>query len=124
MRPAKEVMMLPCQLNDKEKIEYGLKQAEALQKMEEAENKKKEFDSQIKADIEKYEAAAHEIGHKLTSGKEYRDVECVIDYDFKEKTRTWNRKDTGEEVKQDIIPEEMLQEELAFGQKAKKTPAK
>jgi len=124
MRPAKEVMMLPCQLNDKEKIEYGLKQAEALQKMEEAENKKKEFDSQIKADIEKYEAAAHEIGHKLTSGKEYRDVECVIDYDFKEKTRTWNRKDTGEEVKQDIIPEEMLQEELALGQKAKKTPAK
>ena len=112
MRPTEDTLTLPCILNDQEKIEYGLQQAEALQKMEEAENKKKEFDSQIKADIEKYETRAHEIGHKLTSRKEYREVECLIVYDFTNKTRVWIRKDTKEEAKNDIIPEEMLQEEI------------
>jgi hypothetical protein len=109
MRQTKDTLLLSCILSDSEKIVYGLAQAEALQKMEEAENRKKEFDSQIKADIERYEARAHEIGHKLTSGKEYRDVECTIEYDWKEKTRRWIRKDTGEEAKNDIIPEELLQ---------------
>jgi hypothetical protein len=120
MRPTEDTLTLPCILNDQEKIEYGLQQAEALQKMEEAENKKKEFDSQIKADIEKYEARAHEIGHKLTSGKEYREVECEIVYDFKNKTRAWIRKDTKEEAKNDIIPEEMLQEEIPLDSDKKK----
>jgi hypothetical protein len=111
-------------LTNEEKIAYGLAQAEALQKMEEAENKKKEFDSQIKADIEKHEARAHEIGHKLTSGKEYREVECLIEYDWKEKTRRWIRKDTGEEAKQDIIPEDLLQEEMELQEKKGKEKGK
>ena len=119
MRPVKEMLTLPCMLTNDEKIVYGLEQAESLQKMEEAENKKKEFDAQIKADIEKHEAKAHEIGHKLTSGKEYREVECTIKYDFKEKVRVWIRKDNGEEAKQDIIPEEMLQEEMDLQAKKK-----
>ena len=119
MRPVKESLMLPCLLSDKEKIAYGLEQSEALQKMEEAENKKREFDSQIKADIEKHEAKAQEIGHKLISGKEYREVECTIEYNFKDKTRRWIRKDTKEEAKNDIMPEEMLQEELALEEKKK-----
>lgn len=114
MRPMKETLTLPCILTDAEKIEYGLQQSIALQSKEQAEDKKKEFDSQIKADIEKHDARAREIGHKLTSGKEYRQVECDILYDFEQKNRIWIRKDNGEEAKKDIIPEEMLQEEMAI----------
>jgi len=69
-------------------------------------------------------AGAHEIGHKLTSGKEYREVECLIEYDWKEKARRWIRKDTGEEAKQDIIPEDLLQEEMELQEKKGKEKGK
>jgi ribosomal protein S28E/S33 len=119
-RIEKENMQLPCVLTDEEKIKYGLEQSEALQKMAECENLKKQFDTQIKADIEKHEARAHEIGHKLTSGKEFRQVECRIVRNWEEKTRVWIRTDTGEIAQQDIIPEHELQEELELQEKKTK----
>jgi len=120
MRIEKENLTLPCILTDAKKLNYGHEQAISLQRLEEAEARKQEFNSQIKADIEKYEARAHEIGHKLTSGKEYRDVECTITRDWEKKTRTWTRTDTGEVVKEDIIPDFELQEEMELQDKKNK----
>jgi hypothetical protein len=117
MRPTKDTMTLACVLTDAERLTYSLQMAEALQSLEETEKRKKEYTAQINADIEKFEARSHEIGHKLTSGKEFRTVECKIEYDFEEKTRRWIRLDTFEEAHQDIIPEEMYQEEMALQEK-------
>jgi hypothetical protein len=117
MRPVKDTMTLACVLNDTEKLAYGQSMSESLQSLQEAEARKKEFDSQIKADIEKYEARAHEIKAKLLSGKEFRPVECDIVYDWERKQRAWIRKDTGEVAHEDIIPEEMIQEELDLQEK-------
>ena len=117
MRPVKDTMTLACVLNDTEKLAYGQQMSEALQSLQESEARKKEFDSQIKADIEKYEARAHEIKAKLLSGKEFRPVECDIAYDWENKTRAWIRKDTGGVAHEDIIPEEMIQEELELQEK-------
>jgi hypothetical protein len=88
-----------------------------LENLQQAEARKKEFDSQIKADIEKFDARAHEIKAKLLSGKEFRSVECDIVYDWEKKQRAWIRKDTGEVAHEDIIPEEMFQEELESQEK-------
>lgn len=121
MRIEKENLTLPCILTDAEKLNYGQEQAIALQRLEEAEARKQEFNSQIKADIEKHEARAHEIGHKLTSGKEYRDVECKIERNWEEKTRRWIRTDTGEIAKEDIIPERELQEDMELNQEENKS---
>jgi hypothetical protein len=87
------------------------------QRVLEAEGKKQAFNSAIKAEIEEHEARANALALKLTSGKEYRDIECVIERNWKEKTRIWRRTDTIEIVKQDIIPEFELQEELALNDK-------
>jgi hypothetical protein len=124
MRKEKDVMTLPCILTTDEKLAYGQQMSEAMQSLQEAEARKREFDSQIKADIEKYDARAHEIKAKLLSGKEFRPVECRIVYDFKAKTRNWFRVDTGEECHNDIIPEEMCQEELALEEKREEKKAK
>lgn len=110
-------MTLACVLTNDERLVYSLQMAEALQSLEETEKRKKEFTAQINADIEKHEARSHEIGHKLTSGKEFRPVKCDIVYDWEKKQRAWIRKDTGEVAHEDIIPEEMIQEELELQEK-------
>jgi hypothetical protein len=117
MRIEKEKMLLPCELTDDQKIKYGVDMATEWDRVSEAEGKKQAFNSAIKAEIEEHESRAKAIGIKLTSGKEYRDIECVIKRNWEEKARVWIRTDTLEAVKQDIIPEFELQEELALNDK-------
>jgi hypothetical protein len=94
------------------------------QRVMEAEGRKQSFNSSIKAEIESHEARAHEIGNKLTTGKEYRDIECRIDRNWETKTRRWIRLDTGEIAREDIIPEHELQEEMELNEeKVKKEQA-
>jgi hypothetical protein len=112
VRIEKEKLMLACVLTNEEKLSYGLEMATEQQRVVECEGRKQSFNSSIKAEIETHEARAHEIGNKLTSGKEYRDVECKVERNWEEKTRHWIRLDTGEIAKEDIIPEHELQEEM------------
>ena len=116
MRINKDKLLLPCVLTNDEKLSYGLEMATEQQRVLEAEGRKQSFNSSIKAEIETHEARAHEIGNKLTSGKEYRDVECTIERDWDAKTRRWIRSDTGEIAKEDIVPEHELQEEMELNE--------
>lgn len=116
MRIEKEKLLLPCVLTNDEKIAYGLEMATEQQRVMEAEGRKQSFNSSIKAEIESHEARAHEIGNKLTTGKEYRDIECKIERNWEEKTRRWIRLDTGEIAREDIIPEHELQEEMELNE--------
>ena len=117
----KEKLMLACVLTNEEKLSYGLEMATEQQRVVECEGRKQSFNSSIKAEIETHEARAHEIGNKLTSGKEYRDVECKIERNWEEKTRHWIRLDTGEIAKEDIIPEHELQEEMELQEAKNRT---
>jgi hypothetical protein len=117
MRINQVKLMLPCILSNDEKLTYGLEMATEQQRVIECEGRKQSFNSSIKAEIETHETRAHEIGNKLTSGKEYRDVECKIERDWETKVRRWVRLDTGEIAKEDIIPEYELQEEMELQDK-------
>ncbi len=110
MRPTKEVKTLECELTDDEKLAYLKELGEKISHRNGLEAQKKSYTTQINAEIATDDARIAALGEKAYSGKEYRDVECKIDYDFERGERSWMRTDTFEVVKTDIIPEEYMQE--------------
>ena len=112
MRKTKDSLNLECVLSDQEKLEYAKKLAQHHEEKSRAEDRLTEFKSQMKAEIDTHEAQINLLSRKVYSGKEYREVACVIEYDWDEKTKQWIRVDTGEVAKQDIISERELQEEM------------
>lgn len=112
MRPTKEERTLECILTDAEKLKYSKELGEKISHCNQLEASKKSYVTQINGEILTDEARIAILAEKVYSGREYRNVECDIIYDFERGERTWVRRDTGEIVKQDIIPEELMQEEL------------
>lgn len=112
MRITKEKLYLECVLTDAEKLRYGAEMAELLNKKSRAEDQLKSTSTAIKAEIAAHDAKINDLSGKISTGKERRDVECEINYDWDRKVKSWIRKDTGEVTKEDIIPERELQEEL------------
>ena len=116
-RPTKESFSLKCVLTEAEKLKYGAEMSEAVANLQRKEEELKSVSTQFKAEIASFEARIAALAEKIRSGSEYREVVCEITYDFKKKIRTWTRTDTKEKYKDDIIPERMLQEELALTDK-------
>lgn len=116
-RKTSEKMTVECSLTISEKLDCSESLAKLLRDRETKEDRKKAFNSQIKAEIDGFDAEINILTSKITTGTEFRDVDCAIEYDWKSKVRTWIRQDTFVEVKQDIIPESLLQEELDFEEK-------
>lgn len=112
MRLTKENLMLECILTDKERLDYSKVLSEKISEGQRLNDNLKSVQTQIKAEIVACEGIINSIADKLNTGKEYRSVECEIKYDFKKKTRKWIRKDTGKIVKEGIIPDEEMQEEI------------
>lgn len=113
MRKTKEEMHLECILNDPEKLQYSKELSETVTLKTQAEENLKSFQTQKKAEITGCDAKINLLANKINTGKEYRDVECEITYDFAKKEKTWCRLDTGEIVKIRQIPEEEMQEEMS-----------
>ena len=112
MRLKKQSLSLQCVLTDAEKLTCSQIQNQAWEQKTNAEADLKSFSTQKKAEIANADAIISLQYQKISTGKECRIVECEVKYDFQEKTRTWVRLDTGEIAKQDIIPEEDIQEEI------------
>lgn len=112
MRKTKENLHLECVLTDQEKLDYSKQLSENVSKKTRAEEHLKSFQTQIRAEITACDATINMLAEKLNTGKEYRMIECKIEYDFEKKEKVWIRKDTGEIAQQDIIDEKELQEEL------------
>jgi hypothetical protein len=123
MRITKEILDLECFLTDEEKLKYSKQMAEAFTNKCRAEDAMKSFSSQKKAEIQNLESAVNLLADKLNSGKEYRPIECMVEYNFDDKTKRWIRNDTQEIIKEDIITEEELQEELNLRNESER-PAK
>lgn len=109
-RETKCTRSLECKLTDSEKLSYAKEMSERIGKKSASEDQLKAATTQIKADIAGHDARIQAIASKLTSGTEYRDVECEIRYDWKKKIKEIIRKDTGEIIHADIIPDKDLQE--------------
>lgn len=112
MRLTKETRTLECILTDAEKLKYGAEMAELHYKKSRAEDQLKSIQSAIKADIAAHEAKINDLSQKISTGREYREVQCAIVYDWDRKVKSSIRNDTGEIAHEDIIPDRELQEEM------------
>jgi len=112
MRKRKESLNIECVLTDPERLVYAKTLSEHISRRQRSEDQLKSFQTQIKAEISSHEAQINLLSEKLNTGREYRFIECEIEYDWDKKTKRWRRVDNKEIAKEDIISERELQEEL------------
>jgi len=122
MRKTKEKLTLECILTDQEKLVYSKQLAENLSKKQRAEDTLKSFKTQKTAEITGLDAEINLKVDKINSGREYRDVECAIFWDWDRKVKVWTRTDTGEVAKEDIIEEHEWQEEAELQAEKQEKP--
>ena len=122
MRKTREKLNLECVLTDQEKLAYSKQFAENHSKKQRAEDALKSFTTQKKAEIAGLEAQVNLMADKINTGREYREVECSIMWDWDRKVKEWTRTDTFEVCKEDIISEYELQEEAELQAKTQEKP--
>ena len=108
----KTTLHLECILTDTEKLNYSKEMAEAVGLRVRAEDGLKSASTQFKAQIAGHEAKINLLAEKLSTGREYREVECDVVKDFKKKIKNYIRKDTGAVARTDELSESDLQTEL------------
>jgi hypothetical protein len=114
MRKKVDWVTVQCVLTDEEKAQCASQLAQAVSDKKQKEGEMETFRSQNKAEVTAAETKINLFAEKVNTGREFRSIECSIEYDFDKKIKTWFRKDTGEIVKDDIISESELQEEAAI----------
>jgi hypothetical protein len=114
MRQVKETLSVKCFLTDEEKLKYGSEQSAANTKRHRLEDELKSFKKQKDSEIAQCEASENLNAKRVNNGYEYRGIVCDIIYEFDKKLKMWIRPDTGEIVKEDIINEDELQEEVGI----------
>lgn len=114
MRKQKETLNVECILTEQDKLAYAKSLAENISRRQRSEDGLKSFATQAKAEITGYEAQINLFSEKINTGREYRYIECEIEYDWEAKIKKWRRVDNKEICKEDIISERELQEELAL----------
>lgn len=114
MREKKCKRVLECKLTDGEFISKAKELSLTLAKHDAAEDKLKSAQTQIKAEIQSLEGEVNKLKKVVASGIEFRELECLVHYDWDAKTKSIIRPDTGETVDVDIIPESDLQEHFSF----------
>jgi hypothetical protein len=112
MRQIKETLNLECRLTDQEKLDYGRENAVLQIMIDQKRLALKEIRDRYNAEISASESRILVLSRALDSGKEYRPIECRIERDWNRGRKLWFRNDTGEIAKDDIIPEDELQEHI------------
>ena len=94
---------LKYEFSDAEITDAAKELARAAQQRASLEQRKKEVDSQLKADIEAQNSIVGRLSSYINTGYEYRDIECRIELDTPEPgKKRIVRVDNGEEVK--VVP--------------------
>lgn len=112
MRKTSEILHLECVLTNDDRLAMSKDLSDSINKMKAQEDKLKTAQAQIKSEIQMLDANINRLSNCISTGKEFRDVECTIEYNFVTGTKTWYRTDTGEEAKNDIISERERQEQF------------
>lgn len=103
---------LKCILTPDEVRGYGQELAKANACKDDAEQRKKEVDAQLKAEIESHETRGLSLARKINNGYEYRDVECETRFDVKKATARTYRMDTNELIEERAMTPDELQTKL------------
>lgn len=99
--------------------------ARATQQRTSLEQRKKEVDSALKADIEAQNSIVARLSSYITQGYEYRDIDCCVELDVPEPgKKTVFRSDTGEEVKVQAMTDMDRQMRLELQEASEKSEAK
>lgn len=123
MRQTTKKIYLECKLTDAELKDCSKKLAEAISRKTRIENSLEGFKSEKKAEIQSCDGEISLMSEKVNSEKEFRSVDCSIEYDFKRSKKTITRKDNGEIYKVEDITDEERQEELLLQEKTKEKSA-
>ncbi len=108
---------LKCILTEQEKKDVAEKMAIAVSKVNEVEGNLKSVQAQMKADINRYEAEVSLASEKYRSGFEMRNIDCIIEKNYRTGVITQIRKDTFEIVWERSMTSEECQKNLFEGGK-------
>ncbi len=103
---------LPVILTNTELLGISKELAKANQDKAHVESEKKEVNAGFAAKQKMCDAHIESLSLKISTEREYRDVECEMIFDHENRTKTTYRKDTGEQVECEKLTSEDMQEEL------------
>lgn len=98
-----------CVLTRDEVHAYGQELARSNASKDEVEERKKEVDAQLKAEIESHSTRALYLARKINNGYEYRDVECQVQFDYMKNSAVTIRLDTMETIETRAMTDEERQ---------------
>lgn len=105
---------LPVVLTSEELLAISRDLAKANQDLSSILNQKKEMNASYGAKQKMSEGLIEDLSLKISTGQEYRDVECKITFDEKSLRKIVCRTDTGEIVERVKMTTEDFQTELEF----------
>lgn len=94
----KESRSLPVMLTDSEVLRFSSALAKESLDLAETDAEKKEVAADFKAKATRHEATIGELSRKISTRREYRDVECIWEFYWDEGKKILCRTDTGEEI--------------------------
>lgn len=121
MRREKEILQIDVELTDEEKLSMSRLCLADMVRIGELEDSLRSFKTQKLGEINGLREHFNLTSNKVLRGREFRAVLCRIVYDFERKMKFWIREDNHDIVKDDIIMESELQEELSLKGADKKT---
>ena len=98
-----EIRSLPVKLTQEEYLEKGAALARQQQVKTETEEQAKSAAAGFKDKISIAQTTINILARDISNGYEYKDVDCVWDYDYTSGIKTLWRLDTGEVVKKENI---------------------
>ena len=110
-------------MTDAERLEIGMEMADALKRVQYLEEEKKDYDLQMKSQIERSYETATTLGDSLRKGKREGDVNVSIVKNWHDGTYTVTRTDTQEVLERRAMTYEERQQDLAMEIEATPAPA-
>jgi len=98
----------------KELVEIAQDMAQNHQELRAVEDEKKSAASQFKAQADAITAQLNILSENYRNGYVYKNLDCILTFDFKKKERTYTRPDTGEVVKTEPMRDEDFQTEMSL----------
>jgi hypothetical protein len=115
---------LPVKLTDDEVIKASKELTKHLNDLDQKETHLENFKKTNKAEIGQIEGCIQVERVKISTGEEFRDVECDVRISVKDHTKHIVRLDTGEVIEESKLDSDDLQYQLNFAKKEKERIAK
>lgn len=122
-RKEREVLTLQCKLTEEELRENAIEHAYVLDEIDGLKDDLKTAQKRLKTTIEEKQARENTLRVIISTGRDFRKVECSIIYDWETKKKHWIRLDTNVTAKIEPISEHELQEEMKLREEEGEEPS-